>query len=188
MSVDVIQVAAGLRLGANFCAPHTCPCGAGIDARGIHGLSCARSAGLHLRHTLINDIECRALERANVTAVKESSDLLVGNAMRPDGVTLLPRSRGKCLAWDATTPDTLAASHLPSTRHTAGAAAAQSTTLKAQKCSSLSATHIVTSIAIETLGPCNAKGLSFIFGVSFYAPVRTLLLVFISMDTSFGLF
>jgi hypothetical protein len=39
MNDDVIQVAAGLRLDANLCAPHTCLCGTAVDARGIHGLS-----------------------------------------------------------------------------------------------------------------------------------------------------
>jgi len=33
----------------------------------------------------------------------------------PDGVTLIPWSRGRCLTWDVTVPDTFAASHLPVT-------------------------------------------------------------------------
>ena len=97
-----------------------------------------------------------------MAAVKEPSGLVVGCALRPDGVTLIPWSRGRCLAWDATTPDTLATSHLPSTRHTAGSAAEHSSTIKIQKYSALSTTHIVVPVAVETLGPWNEEGLSFV--------------------------
>jgi len=43
-----IHIAVGLRLGANICEPHQCPCGASVDARGLHGLSC-RGATVALR-------------------------------------------------------------------------------------------------------------------------------------------
>ena len=152
MDDNVLRIAAGLRLGSNLCAPHICSCGASVDARGCHGLSCSWSAGRHMRHSLINDIICRALGRASVSAVKEPPGLLTGSGMRPDGTTLIPWARGKCLAWDATTPDTFAASHLPSTSSTAGAAAAHSSVIKLQKYAALQATHIVVPVAVETMG------------------------------------
>ena len=111
MSNNAIRVATGLRLGANLCRSHTCRCGVLVDARGNHGLSCGRSAGRHQRHSMINDIVHRALGRARIAATKEPSGLLAGSSLRPDGATLIPWSRGKCLAWDATTPDTLCMSH-----------------------------------------------------------------------------
>ena len=40
MSNEAIRVATGLRLEANLCSPHTCPCSAPVDAQGSHGLSC----------------------------------------------------------------------------------------------------------------------------------------------------
>ena len=42
---EAIRVAVGLRLGVNLCKPHTCPCGASVDATCTHGLSCKRSKG-----------------------------------------------------------------------------------------------------------------------------------------------
>ena len=42
---------------------------------------------------------------------------------RPDGLTLISWQAGKCLAWDVTVADTLAASHLPTTSRLAGGAA-----------------------------------------------------------------
>ena len=47
---EEIRVAVGFRLGARICEPHSCPCGAQVDARGFHSLSCRRSAGRASRH------------------------------------------------------------------------------------------------------------------------------------------
>jgi len=162
MTNEVIRVATGLRLGAVLCTPHTCPCGAPVDARGSHGLLCSRSAGRQQRHSLINDIIFRALIRANISTTKEPSGLLPGSLLRPDGATIIPWVRGKCLAWDATTPDTLAASHLPATRNSAGAAAEHAAALKERKYSALSSTHHFVPVTVETLGPWNPEGLQFI--------------------------
>jgi len=52
----VVHIAVGLRLGANICEPHQCPCGVTVDAKGLHGLSCkggsGRSASDHGRKCL----------------------------------------------------------------------------------------------------------------------------------------
>ena len=162
LSNEALRVAVGLRLGANICAPHVCRCSAQVDARGIHGLSCVRSAGRQLRHSLVNDIIHRALTRAKVPSTKEPAGLLAGSSLRPDGATLIPWTRGKCLAWDATCPDTVAQSHLATTSITAGAAALHASNQKHQKYSSLTATHFFVPVAIETLGPWNEEGLNFI--------------------------
>ncbi|KAF0297116.1 hypothetical protein FJT64_005439 [Amphibalanus amphitrite] len=42
---DTLRTAVALRVGAEVCAPHRCRCGADIDERGLHGLSCQLSAG-----------------------------------------------------------------------------------------------------------------------------------------------
>ncbi len=42
---------------------------------------------------------------------------------RPDGVTLSPSFKGKCLLWDATYADTLVKNHISSNSRSAGAAA-----------------------------------------------------------------
>ena len=63
---EAVRVAIGLRLGVNLGAPHSCPCGALVDALGIHGLSCRRSAGRTSRHNMLNDIIFRACIRSGV--------------------------------------------------------------------------------------------------------------------------
>ena len=77
-----------------------------VNARGLHGLACRRSASTQQRHYHLNDIIWRDLKRAQVHAVKEPVGLMRQDGKRPDGSTILPRSRGKPLAWDVTVPDT----------------------------------------------------------------------------------
>ena len=85
---ESIRVAIGLRLGLDLCAPHACPCGHMVDARGAHGLSCRRSLGRITRHNLINDIVFRAFTKANIPASKEPHGLVRADGRRPDGATL----------------------------------------------------------------------------------------------------
>ena len=152
---EAIRVAVGLRLGVNLCAPHACPCGAQVDARGNHGLACRRSAGRLPRHALLNDLVHRALVKAGVPSAKEPSGLLRSDGKRPDGCTLVPWYRGRCLAWDVTVPDTLAASHLQVSCTAAGAAAEGAAIFKANKYQEICRSHEFCAVAVETMGPMN---------------------------------
>src|SRR6218665_2935563 len=58
-----------------------------------------------------------------IIIIKEPPGLLRSDGKRPDGLTLIPWQAGRSLIWDATVIDTLAASYLPATAATAGAAA-----------------------------------------------------------------
>jgi len=82
-----IHIAVGLRLGANMCEPHQCPCGASVDVKGLHGLSCKGGTDRSARHHALNDLLWRALSKADIPAVKEPSGLLRTDGKRPDGVT-----------------------------------------------------------------------------------------------------
>jgi hypothetical protein len=108
---EAIRVAVGLRLGTKLCEPHLCICGTTVDYRGYHGLSCRRSSGRTSRHNHINDIVCRAFARAEVPVVKEPSGLSRSDGKRPDGLTQIPWTSGRCLIWDVTVTDTLATSY-----------------------------------------------------------------------------
>jgi hypothetical protein len=70
LSDDAVRIAVSLRLGTNICEPHNCICGQRVDTRGTHGLACRRSAGRHPRHSELNDVVWRALQRAQVPATK----------------------------------------------------------------------------------------------------------------------
>ena len=121
---STLRIAVGLRLGAPIVLEHQCICGATVNKLGHHGLVCKRSSGRHLRHNLLNDAILRALQSANVPSVRKPPGLSRTDAKRPDGATLVPWLKGRCLLWDATCPDTLAPSHLHQSAAASGAAAA----------------------------------------------------------------
>ena len=89
-----------------------CQCGKLVDSTGRHGLSCKNAKGTNPRHSLANDILCRAMGSAQATSTLEPEGLTGNDGKRPDGMSLASWKHGKCLAWDFTCVDTLADSYL----------------------------------------------------------------------------
>ena len=87
---EEIRIAVAKRLGARVCSPHTCVCGKMVDARGLHGLSCRKSAQRQQRHAMPNDAIWRAIKRTQIPAHKEPVGLVTQGEKRPDGATLIP--------------------------------------------------------------------------------------------------
>ena len=112
------------------------------------------------RHQLLNDIVCRAIVKAGVPAIKEPSGLLRSDGKRPDGLTRIPWESGKCLTWDVTCTDTLAASNVRFSSISAGSAAEKASEKKLDKYSQLTSTYDFVPIALETLGPPNVDGIN----------------------------
>jgi hypothetical protein len=159
---DAIRIAVGLRLGSDICHPHYCTCGAMVDVRGSHALSCKRTAGRLIRHNNLNDIVLRSLSRAGIPATREPNGLIRSDGKRPDGLTLLPWCEGRCLIWDVTVADTTASSYLPATSTTAGSAAESAAYRKEAKYAELSSHYKFVPIAIESHGPINIKATEFL--------------------------
>jgi hypothetical protein len=136
-----------------------------VDARGLHSLSCKKSAGRMSRHQYLNDIIWRAVVRAGVPATKEPVGLLRTDGKRPDGLTQIPWNEGRCVTWDVTVTDTLAASNLHVSSCSAGAAAENAATKKVAKYAELSHSYTFISIAFETLGPVNRSASDFVNGI-----------------------
>ena len=158
---EAVRVAVGLRLGVPICEPHTCPCGSLVDARGSHCLACRRSAGRMARHQQINELIYRALNRAKVPSVKEPTGLTRLDGKRPDGLTLIPWRSGRCLTWDVTIADTF--TYIQKTSLAQGGAADIAAARKIEKYTDLARTYEFCPIAMETLGPINEIGLSFLY-------------------------
>lgn len=111
------------------------------------------SAGRLSRHANINDIIKRACDVSLVPATLEPIGLLRDDKQkRPDGLTRIPWSKGKCLVWDATCVDTLANSYVASSSRSAGAAAKIAETKKRSKYSLLMTQYKFCAFAVETLG------------------------------------
>ena len=88
--------------------------------------------------------------------------MLRSDGKRPDGVTQIPWEDGKCLTWDVTVTNTLAASNLPFSSVSAGAAAEKAAGRKIQKYDQLTAQYTFVPVAFESLGPANCAGADFI--------------------------
>ena len=93
LSDEAIRVATSYRLGTTICQPHTCVCGTMVDARGLHGLACRKSAPRHVRHSQLNDVKWRAVKKTQTSANKEPVGLSRADGKRPDGATLVPMPR-----------------------------------------------------------------------------------------------
>ena len=170
---EAIRVAVGLRLGAKLCVPHTCLCGSEVDARGLHGLSCKRSAGRISRHHNMNEIVWRALTRAGIPSTKEPTGLSWSDSRRPDGLTLIPWSSGRCAAWDVTVVDTVARSYLHLSAQSAGGSAEAAATRKRDKYMDLSSSFEIIPVAFETFGPVDAGGAAFLDAIGRKITQRT---------------
>ena len=102
------------------------------------------------------------MTKAKIQAAKEPNGLTRTDGKRPDGVTLVPWSHGRCMAWDVTVPDTLAASHLDITSIAAGAAAEYAAVNKTNKYTDILHTYDFTPVAVETLGAWSDSALNFV--------------------------
>ena len=97
-----VKIACALRLGSNMCHPHSCICGNDVGKLGTHGLSCKKSSGRFARHAQVNDLIKRALTSANYPSMLEPEGISRTDSKRPDGLSLFPWKKGKCLVWDYT--------------------------------------------------------------------------------------
>ena len=135
------RVAIALRVGADVYIPHSCRCGWRMDSRGLHGLSCKYSAGRFPRHSAMNEVIKRALQKTGLPSVLEPSGLDRGDGSRPDGITVFPFSGGRSLVWDCTCVDTFAGAHLNRSAMEAGTAANSAEERKPRKYADLSEAH-----------------------------------------------
>ena len=157
-----MRVAVGLRLGSALCQPYKCICGASVDTRGSHALSCRRNPGRSQRHHFVNDLIWRSLSKAGFPSIKEPQGLLRSDGKRPDGLTLIPWQDGRCATWDVTVTDTVAASYLNATSCTAGSAAEAAASRKEEKYAAISSNYLFFPLAFETFGPINQAGCDFL--------------------------
>jgi len=159
------SIAVGLRLGLPLCHPHCCRgCGDTVDLSGTHGLSCPKVApqGRNPRHSEINNLLKRGCGSANIPAILEPAGTFRDDGKKPDGLSLIPWSKGKCLLWDSTCADTLAASYLTSTSKSAGAAAQSRESEKRRKYAGVTGHYKFVPFGVETMGPFGAEALALV--------------------------
>ena len=158
---DFIQ-AAGLRLGLPIVDEDRCSCGAMIDHRGLHRLSCnSLASGRLARHAALNDVVSRAFRQAGVANSKEPTNLSSNDQLRPDGITNMPWSGGRQLIWDVTIRDCFAAGYRTIAR-TPRAVVARGEHDKRTKYSSLLDEYSLTPLVIDTAGVWGAEALNLV--------------------------
>lgn len=162
MDDQSLRVAVALRLGAPICAEHQCVCGASVDSSGTHGLSCPKTSGRIIRHNAVNEVIKRALRSAGIPSRLEPRNLFANSDLRPDGLTTTPWSRGKCVAWDFTCPDTLATSHLNRAVTGPGEVANEAEEKKIEKYAGLPHHLQFIPLAIESLGAVGSEATAFL--------------------------
>ena len=149
---ESVLVAIAFTLGADFCIPHSCRCGERMDSRGLHGLSCKYSAGCFPRHSTMNDVTKRALQKDGLPLVLKLPGLDRGDGSRPDGKAVFPFSRGRSLIWNCTCVDTFAGVQLNRSATEAGTAANSAEESKCGKYTAIVKAHQFEPIAVETMG------------------------------------
>ena len=147
-----VQIAISLHLGLPVCSAHMCVgCGAAVDERRLHGLSCRFSKGRFSRHSALNDLAKRSLDSAKIPSHLDPTGLYHTDGKRPDGATLVPWKGGRVLVWEVTCADTLSPSHRELASREARAVAASAEQRKRNKYAHLEATHHFVPIAMRPL-------------------------------------
>ena len=100
----------------------------------------------------MNDLIKRALQKARLPSVLESSGLDGGDGSRPDGIRVFPFSGDRSLVWDCACVDTFAEVHLNRSVMEAGTAASSAEERKRRKNVAHAETHQIEPIAVETMG------------------------------------
>jgi len=133
-----------------------------VDSFGTHGLCCKFSGGRLVKHKDLNNIINKGLSTANVPSSLEPKGLFRDDGKKPDGMTLVPWSKGQCMVWDATCVDTLANSYIDSSKRCAGRAAEIAANKKINKYKKLQEqNYLIIPFAVETLGPWCTEAIKF---------------------------
>jgi hypothetical protein len=152
-----LKIAVGLRLSTKLCCTYRCVCGSVVDEHARHGLHCKMAQGRFKRHWEANNIIHKALGACDCPSKLEPTNLCE-DRKRPDGYTIFAYKAGKPLAWDFTTPCTVAPSNISASIQGAGKTANKAEVQKSRKYKELDTKFLVTPIAVETYGSFGEKG------------------------------
>jgi hypothetical protein len=152
LNASQLRIAVALRLGCTVSQQHVCICGAAADQHGTHALSCRHTISRHSRHSSVNAVIKRALHTAGFPSTLEPCGLSRADGSRPDGLTLIPWMRGRCLIWDTTCVHRLAASYSSAAASPGAKVAEMAEARKCVKHAALSTDYQFQPVALELLG------------------------------------
>ena len=152
LSDEHFRIACGLRIGAPVSSTQLCLCGTMLDIHGNHALSCSKIVSRFARHSACNSLVNEAFRSARIPATMEPIGLVRSDGRRPDGASLVPWFRGKCIAWDFTCVHRLCASNISSATNAGPVIADAAENRKRNRYHDIEVTHIFEPVAYETLG------------------------------------
>ena len=123
-----------------------------MDTFGTHPLLCRFNAGRIPRHSALSNVVRRGLSAAGILSMLEQSGLDRGDGKRPEGITMYPYSRGRCLNWDAPCVNTFTPSNLIRAALAAGSVADAAEVRKIAKYAEWGRRFIFQPVAVETSG------------------------------------
>ncbi|KAJ4443841.1 hypothetical protein ANN_05628 [Periplaneta americana] len=140
--------------GVHYCTPATRK-SQGVRRSGVMLMKVDVIRCQKIVHPLksLNDIIKRSLTSCGIPSLLEPPGISRADGKRPDGLTLIPWSRGKSLIWESTCVDTLAPSHLPNTSRCTASAAELAVKKKVNKYAHLLDNYIFVTFDVETFGP-----------------------------------
>ena len=162
MGDEDFRIACALRLGSSLSYGSKCKCGLMMDEQGLHAFVCKKSGGLHQRHSMLNHLIKTELERLKINSVLEPTNLVASEALRPDGVTVVPWSRGKPLSWDVSCGHPNASSYISRTIKAAGDLCEKMEEKKLNKYLLLQEKCVFQPLCFETFGGMGPSTRSFI--------------------------
>ena len=114
---------------------------------------------------VINSIIQRSLAAAQILSTLEPTGLIGSDGQRPDGVTIAPWKSGRPLVWDATCPDTYAASYVVHSIREARAVA-ELAEIKKDKYLTIARTHHFVPVVVETSGAFGSDALQLLTDIA----------------------
>ena len=151
LSLTHDQAVLSSRCPCFFCR-RMCVCGTNADEHGSYALICKLIKSRFTRHQMGNDVIRESLKSACISSTSEPTGLLRNDGRHPDGVTMLPWSKGHSLAWDFTCAHRLAASHLSKGGQEGSSVATAKEAIKRQHYNDFPSCYILEPLAVETLG------------------------------------
>lgn len=164
MDSESIKAAVGLRLGARSSVYWT-PLSALWQPRWSIWYSWPQLPSEPGSHSLSHWAECDHPESSFIHPFSfylGAQGLFRTDGRRPDGLSLIPWSRGHALVWDATCRDTFAPSYLHLSSAKTGAVAEEAAVAKCHQNREICATHCFIPLAFESTGVFSQVTLDFI--------------------------
>ena len=129
---------------------------------GQHSFVCRKNNGRIWRHSALNVVIQAELKKCNIPSLLEPSHLMPNCTLRPDGATMVPWERGKCLVWDFSCSHPTAASYIDLSSKKMNAVCNKNEEKKMEKYHCFTKNFVVQPICFDSYGGMGDATICFI--------------------------